>query len=85
MFKVVQVLCLVFPPKGGLKTLHLTFDLSNKAKQWVIMAYVLPRLTTKKEVDGAIKRTEDKVLVLRFGREADSICMQLDEIVSAPP
>lgn len=84
MFKVVQVLCPVFPPKGGLKTLHLTFDLSNKAKQWV-MAYVLPRLTTKKEVDGAIKRTEDKVLVLRFGREADSVCMQLDEIVSAPP
>ena len=50
-----------------------------------LMAYVLPRLTTKKEVDGAIKRTEDKVLVLRFGREADSVCMQLDEIVSVPP
>lgn len=49
------------------------------------MAYVLPRLETKKEVDGAIKNTEDKVLLLRFGREADSVCMQLDEIVSGPP
>ena len=48
------------------------------------MAYVLPRLETKKEVDGAIKNTEDKVLLLRFGREADSVCMQLDEIVSGP-
>ena len=49
------------------------------------MAFLLPRLTTKKEVDGAIKRTEDKVLVLRFGRETDGVCMQLDEIVSGPP
>ncbi len=45
------------------------------------MSYVLPRLGTKKEVDAAIKSTEDKVLVLRFGREADGVCMQLDEIV----
>lgn len=46
------------------------------------MSYVLPRLETKKEVDDAIKSTEDKVLVLRFGREADSVCLQLDAIVS---
>ena len=46
------------------------------------MAYVLPRLTTKKEVDTAIKSTVDKVLVLRFGRETDGVCLQLDEIVS---
>lgn len=45
------------------------------------MSYVLPRLETKKDVDGAIKATEDKVLVLRFGRETDIVCMQLDEIV----
>lgn len=46
------------------------------------MSYVLPRLETKKEVDDAIKSNEDKVLVLRFGREADSACLQLDAIVS---
>lgn len=41
------------------------------------------RLVTKKDVDLAIKSTVDKVLVLRFGRETDGVCMQLDEIVSA--
>lgn len=46
------------------------------------MSYVLPRLETKKDVDKAIKSCEDKVLVLRFGREADAVCMQLDDIVS---
>lgn len=46
------------------------------------MSYVLPRLESKKAVDRAIQSTEDKVLVLRFGRETDTVCMQLDEIVS---
>lgn len=45
------------------------------------MSYLLPKLSTKKEVDDAIKQTEDKVLVLRFGRSDDLVCMQLDEIV----
>ena len=46
------------------------------------MSFVLQRLATKREVDHAIKTTEDKVLVLRFGRESDAVCMQLDDIVS---
>lgn len=46
------------------------------------MSYVLPRLETKKDVDVAIKGSEDKVLVLRFGREDDAVCMQLDDVVS---
>ena len=46
------------------------------------MSYVLPKLVTKKEVDRAIKSTEDKVLVLRFGKETDGECMELDHIVS---
>ncbi|XP_062515611.1 thioredoxin-like protein 4B [Corticium candelabrum] len=45
------------------------------------MAYLLRRLTTKKEVDNAIKTTEDKVLILRFGRETDSVCRQMDDIL----
>ena len=49
------------------------------------MAYVLPRLVKKKDVDVAIQSTVDKVLVLRFGRETDGVCMQLDEIVSVTP
>ena len=47
----------------------------------VCMAYVLHRLRTKKEVDNVIKTTEDKVLILRFGREADIVCRQMDDIV----
>ena len=46
------------------------------------MAYVLPRLQSKKDVDRAIKKTEDKVLILRFGKDSDPVCMQMDEIVS---
>lgn len=46
-----------------------------------IMSFVLNKLSTKKEVDNAIKTCEDKVLVLRFGRETDTVCQQLDHIV----
>ena len=46
------------------------------------MSYLLPKLTNKTEVDEAIKSTEDIVLVLRFGRDDDKVCMQLDHIVS---
>lgn len=42
----------------------------------------LGKLESKKEVDNAIRSTEDKVLVLRFGRENDQECMRLDNIVS---
>ena len=46
------------------------------------MSYVLPRLKAKLDVDKAIKGCEDKVLILRFGKETDAVCMQLDDIVS---
>jgi len=46
------------------------------------MSYLLKKLSSKKEVDDVIKSTEDLVLVLRFGRDSDITCMQLDEIVS---
>lgn len=48
-----------------------------------VMSYVLNKLSSKKEVDNAIRHTEDKVLVLRFGRESETECMKLDDIVSA--
>ena len=47
------------------------------------MSIFLPKLSTKSAIDDVIKTTEDVVLVLRFGRETDTSCMQLDEIVSA--
>ncbi|XP_072026961.1 thioredoxin-like protein 4B [Amphiura filiformis] len=46
------------------------------------MSFLLPKLGSKKEVDEAIKTTEDLVLVLRFGNDTDSTCLQLDDILS---
>ena len=46
------------------------------------MSFLLPKLSSKKEVDQAIKSTAEKVLVLRFGRDEDPVCLQLDDIVS---
>lgn len=45
-------------------------------------AFVLSSLRSKKEVDSTIKSTEDRVLVLRFGKESEPVTMQLDDIVS---
>jgi len=45
------------------------------------MSYLLKKLSSKQEVDDVIRSTEDLVLVLRFGRDSDLTCMQLDEIV----
>ncbi|KAL3576239.1 hypothetical protein D5086_021522 [Populus alba] len=39
-------------------------------------------LTKKKEIDYIIRDTIDKVLVLRFGRASDPVCLHLDDILS---
>ncbi|KAK3002611.1 hypothetical protein RJ639_022174 [Escallonia herrerae] len=46
------------------------------------MSYVLRTLRKKREVDSIIRDTIDTVLVLRFGRALDPICLQLDDILS---
>lgn len=46
------------------------------------MSLFLPKLSSKKDIDSVIKTVAEKVLVLRFGRDEDVVCMQLDEIVS---
>ncbi|XP_056589745.1 thioredoxin-like protein 4B [Triplophysa dalaica] len=46
------------------------------------MSFFLPKLSCKKDLDEAIKKVAEKVLVLRFGRDEDSVCLQLDEILS---
>jgi len=46
------------------------------------MSYLIKKLSSKREIDDVVRSTEDLVLVLRFGRDSDLTCMQLDEIVS---
>ncbi|XP_037553041.1 thioredoxin-like protein 4B isoform X2 [Nematolebias whitei] len=46
------------------------------------MSLFLPKLTSKKDIDEVIKGVAEKVVVLRFGRDEDSVCLQLDEILS---
>jgi len=45
------------------------------------MSYSLQRLESKRAVDEAIRGIVDKVVVLRFGRETDMVCMQHDDIL----
>ncbi|KAJ8350962.1 hypothetical protein SKAU_G00260920 [Synaphobranchus kaupii] len=46
------------------------------------MSLFLPKLCCKKDIDDVIKGVAEKVLVLRFGRDEDAVCLQLDEILS---
>ena len=45
------------------------------------MAYLLPHLHSGWEVDQAILTEEDRVVVIRFGRDRDPSCMVQDEIL----
>ena len=45
------------------------------------MSILLSRLSSKLEVDNAIRMTEDLVVVLRFGRDNDSECLKMDDVV----
>uniref|UniRef100_T1IM47 Thioredoxin-like protein n=1 Tax=Strigamia maritima TaxID=126957 RepID=T1IM47_STRMM len=45
------------------------------------MSLYLNKLARKHDIDQAIRQTEDLVVVLRFGKESESITMQLDEIL----
>ncbi len=43
------------------------------------MSYMLPHLHSGWEVDQAILTEEDRVVVVRFGRDSDPTCMIQDE------
>ncbi|KAJ0409771.1 hypothetical protein ATCC90586_001084 [Pythium insidiosum] len=43
---------------------------------------LLESLRTKAAIDDAIRHTKDKVLVLRFGRASDLVCMQQDDVLA---
>jgi len=45
------------------------------------MAYLLPHLHSGWEVDQAIVTEEDRVVVIRFGRDHDPTCMVQDEVL----
>lgn len=45
-----------------------------------IMSYLLPHLRNGWAVDQAILSEEDRVVVIRFGSDADDTCMRMDEV-----
>ena len=47
------------------------------------MSYLLPHLHTGWDVDRAIVNEEKRVVVIRFGRDDDETCMQMDEILAS--
>ena len=44
------------------------------------MSYLLPHLRNWWAVDHAILSEEDRVVVIRFGSDADDTCMRMDEV-----
>merc|ERR1712216_30628 len=47
------------------------------------MSYLLPHLRSGWHVDQAILTEEERVVVLRFGRDADETCMRMDETLAS--
>lgn len=45
------------------------------------MSYILPHLDNGWEVDQAIINETDKLVVIRFGHDWDTQCMQIDEVI----
>ena len=43
------------------------------------MSYLLPHLRSGWDVDKAIVSEEKRVVVIRFGRDEDAVCMQMDD------
>ena len=44
------------------------------------MSFLLPHLRSGWAVDQAILTEEERVVCLRFGRDADDTCMRMDEV-----
>jgi thiol-disulfide isomerase/thioredoxin len=58
---------------------------SNKIKCRLLPAlfqYLLPHLDSGWAVDQAILNEEERVVVVRFGHDYDSTCMQMDEVLA---
>ncbi|XP_050204390.1 uncharacterized protein LOC126654538 [Mercurialis annua] len=46
------------------------------------MSSELKTVRKKKDIDSIVRDTIDKVLVLRFGRSSDVVCLHLDDLLS---
>ena len=46
------------------------------------MSYLLPHLRSGWDVDRTIVNEEKRVVVVRFGRDDDSTCMRMDELLA---
>lgn len=46
------------------------------------MSYILPHLSTGWDVDRAIITEAKRVVIIRFGHDHNSLCMQMDEILA---
>ncbi|KAJ4461331.1 putative Tubulin polyglutamylase TTLL5 [Paratrimastix pyriformis] len=53
----------------------------NKGRREPMAALFLPNLRDKRSIDGVLRGTRDRLVVLRFGRESDPECMLLDDIL----
>ena len=56
-----------------------TYNTRKKEKK---MSYLLPHLKSGYAVDQAIVNEEEKVVVIRFGTDADPTCMRMDEVLA---
>ena len=54
---------------------------TDKPHPTLPMSYMLPHLHSGWEVDQAILSEEDRVVVIRFGRDTDQTCMVQDEVL----
>ena len=60
---------------------HLATLPARQLKQTVTMSYMLPHLHTGWHVDQAIMSEDDRLVVIRFGRDWDQECMKQDEVL----
>ncbi|CAL9006066.1 unnamed protein product [Prunus brigantina] len=75
------LLLLGFSPQVSFVLISIFLDLFKFDFLGRKMSYLLTTLTKKQEVDSLIRSTIDKVLVLRFGRASDSVCLLLDDVL----
>lgn len=54
----------------------------SSRKQRTKMSYLLPHLNSGWAVDQAILQEEERIVVIRFGRDHDTTCMEMDETLS---
>ena len=69
-------------PTSDLFLLHTHTHTERERERTKAMAYLLPHLHSGWDVDQAIVNGDDRVVVIRFGRDANTTCMIQDEILA---